>query len=893
MSLPALSIRLKLPLLISALLLAVTGSFSLAAYGEARKAAVAAAGERLRTVTQQLAGLLTLSASRLRATAETTAVSSAVQAYLRSPTDRSAALALAALQTTRPQSRQVVEAALWNARGEKVLSTSSGRTGQAVMPIDAALLQAAIGPDTGVISPFRTVADSVQYAVVVSVTRGHQVLGYYSQVRQMTSTAREREQTNALIGVGAALLLGDTIGGVWTDLGRPVSHPPVHLRDAGGLLEYQQGATGPVFAAASGIAHTPWIVVVEFPRGVVLAPARRFLGYVALIAGVILVIGLASAWALSGTITVPLQRLTSAAEAVAVGDYSRPVRITRRDELGRVAEVFNSMAQRVHESQQRLEGQVHDRTAELEALQRAQVEQARAEDALRVTRSRLEQMVNASTAVIYAVQITGDTFTPVWRSENITRLTGYDLAETMRPGWWYSNLHPEDRERAMREVARLLAKGEFVAEYRLRNKDGTYRWILDEARLQRGASAQPAEAVGAWIDITDRKRLEMQLQQAQKMEAVGQLAGGIAHDFNNMLTAIAANAELVQDALPAGDALRDDVEEIKSATTRAAALTRQLLAFSRQQVLQPRVLELDSVVMGMDRMLRRIIGEDVDLVTVLPPGVGRVEVDPGQIEQIVLNLAVNARDAMPTGGKLTIETARVEFDEAYARSHAPVQPGSYVMLAVSDTGMGMTPEVKARVFEPFFTTKEPGKGTGLGLATVYGIVKQSGGFIWVYSEPGAGTAFKLYLPRVEEAAAPLAPRTVVEPQRGTETILLVEDEAPVRRVAREVLRRYGYKVLEARRGEEALAICQDHPGVIHLVVTDVVMPGMSGPELVQQLSVLRPGIKVLFASGYPGEAIAHHGILDQGVAFLQKPFSVAELASKVREVLEGEAVRGP
>src|SRR5260370_3447926 len=343
MTVPALSIRLKLPLLISALLLAVTGSFSLAAYGEARKAAVAAASERLRTVTQQLAGLLRLSPSRLRATAETTAVSSAVQAYLRSPTDRSAALALAALQTTRPQSRQVVEAALWNARGEKVLSTSSGRTGQAVMPIDAALLQAAIGPDPGVISPFRTVADSVQFAVVVSVTAGHQVLGYYSQVRQMTSTAREREQTNALIGIGAALLLGDTIGGVWTDLGRPVSHPPVHLRDAGGLLEYQQGATGPVFAPATGMSHTPWIVVVEFPRGPLLPPPRRLLWYVALIAGVILVIGLASAWALSAPITVPLQRLPSAAEAVAVGDYYRPVGIPRRDELASGSEDFNIM----------------------------------------------------------------------------------------------------------------------------------------------------------------------------------------------------------------------------------------------------------------------------------------------------------------------------------------------------------------------------------------------------------------------------------------------------------------------------------------------------------------------------------------------------------------------
>src|SRR3989441_6627459 len=647
MSVPPLSIRQKLPLLICALLLAVMGSFSWAAYRGVRRAAIATASERLTSVSQQLAGLLRASASQRRKAADSTAAQAEIRAYLRAPNARSRVKALAALQPTGPQSQQVVENALWNPRGDRVLSTAVAgegtEGGRAVMGIDTALLHAAVGPDTGVVSPFRAVGDSAQYAVVVPVTEGGRVLGYLREVRRLASSAQGREQTNRLIGVGAALYLGNTAGDVWTDMSSVVSHPPVDLRGAGGVLQYERAGTGPVFAAASVIAGTPWTVVVEFPRGEVLAAARRFLRGLALIAAVILVIGLGSAWALSGTITGPLQRLMSAAEGVAVGDYSRQVSLARRDELGRLAHAFNSMAQRVHESQQRLEGQVEDRTAEVEALKRAQGDRARAEEALRVTRSRLEQVVNASAAVIYAIKITGDTFAPVWRSENITRLTGYDLAETMSPGWWRSNLHPEDQERVLREVSRLFTKGEFAAEYRFRYKDGTHHWILDEARLQRDGAGRPVEAVGAWIDITDRKRLEMQLQQAQKMESVGQLAGGIAHDFNNMLTAITANAELVQDQLPAGDPRRDDVEEIKAAATRAAALTRQLLAFSRQQVLQPKVLELDGTVMGMDRMLRRIIGEGIDLVTVLPPGVGRVEVDPGQIEQVVLNLAVNAQ----------------------------------------------------------------------------------------------------------------------------------------------------------------------------------------------------------------------------------------------------------
>ena len=385
----------------------------------------------------------------------------------------------------------------------------------------------------------------------------------------------------------------------------------------------------------------------------------------------------------------------------------------------------------------------------------------------------------------------------------------------------------------------------------------------------------------------ERKKLEEQLRQAQKMEAIGQLTGGIAHDFNNMLTVIIGYSELMLQRLKADDPLRSEVEQVKEAGVRASLLTRQLLAFSRKQVLQPRVLDLNAVLTNMDRMLQRLIGEDIDLVTVPAPGLGRVLADPGQIEQVIMNLAVNARDAMPQGGKLTIETANVELDEAYARQHGPVQPGPYVMLAVSDTGCGMDAETQARIFEPFFTTKEVGKGTGLGLSTVYGIVKQSSGDIWVYSEPGRGTTFKIYLPWVEGAVDTVEPGVApARDVRGSETILLVEDDVGIRRLVRQVLAERGYWVLEAIHGTHAIQISEQNTVPIHLLATDLVMPGMSGRELAEHLKPSRPNMKVLFMSGYTDKAIVHHGELDPGTAYLQKPFTPDALARKVREVLD-------
>ncbi|HWP85069.1 MAG TPA: response regulator [Terriglobia bacterium] len=383
------------------------------------------------------------------------------------------------------------------------------------------------------------------------------------------------------------------------------------------------------------------------------------------------------------------------------------------------------------------------------------------------------------------------------------------------------------------------------------------------------------------------RRTEEQLRQSQKLEAIGRLAGGLAHDFNNHLGVVLGYSQLLMERLGSEEAVRKPAMMIHEAATRAAALTRQLLAFSRKQVLEPRVLDLNAAVRELTQMLRALLGEDIEIVLSLEPALGKVKADPAQIDQILMNLAVNARDAMPHGGKLTLATANTELDQGYASQHAGVQPGPYVMLAVSDTGIGMDKETQAHIFEPFFTTKEPGKGTGLGLAMVYGIVKQSGGNIWVYSEVGRGTTFKIYLPRLD-AAVPAAAEETLPPAvlTGSETILVAEDEAMLRELARELLAGAGYTVLEAANGEQAIEVCQGHSGPVHLLMTDAVMPRMSGLELARRIRALRPGVTVLYVSGYADEAILRDGLMEPGAAFLQKPFSREALLRKLRETLE-------
>jgi PAS domain S-box-containing protein len=476
-----------------------------------------------------------------------------------------------------------------------------------------------------------------------------------------------------------------------------------------------------------------------------------------------------------------------------------------------------------------------------------------------------------------------------YESPSIERVLGYKPEELVGQNV-FEFVHPGD----LPHVIKTFTERSQIAglappiEVRFRHKDGS--WCILEV-ISSNLLDDPVMAgiVVNSRDITARRQLEEQFRQSHKMEAIGKLAGGVAHDFNNILTVITGYTELLLQLHPdEHDAERKDLEQIKRAGDRAASLTRQLLAFSRQQILQLRVLNLNDVVADMSKMLRRLIGEDIDLVILLDEELGHVKADPGQIEQVILNLAINARDAMPQGGKLTIETANVNLDEDYARRYVEVEPGPYVMLAVSDTGIGMDEEIQSHLFEPFFTTKEQGKGTGLGLATVHGIVNQSGGRIWVYSEPEQGTTFKIYLPRTDEAIESgdwdQAPAKLLW---GSETILLVEDEDMVRELARHILTENGYAVVAARHGEEALQFCKRHGGPIHLLLTDVIMPhGMSGRQLAERLALLRPEMKILYMSGYTDNAIVHHGVLDSGINFLQKPFAMDVLVSKVRQALD-------
>jgi signal transduction histidine kinase/CheY-like chemotaxis protein len=431
----------------------------------------------------------------------------------------------------------------------------------------------------------------------------------------------------------------------------------------------------------------------------------------------------------------------------------------------------------------------------------------------------------------------------------------------------------------------LKGKSSSPYEYQFVNKEGETRWAMESVTTT--TYQRKTAAIGYFMDITERKRLETQLTRAQRMEAVGILAGGIAHDFNNLLTAIMGYGELMKMDLEKNDPHYHYTEEILKTCTRGSTLTHQLLAFSRKQILQPTVLSVNSLVSGMERLLRRLIGEDVELITNIDEDLGAVKADKGQIEQIIMNLAVNARDAMPHGGKLTLETANVFLDESYGRSHLEVKPGPYVMLAVSDNGEGMDAATQAHIFEPFFTTKTLGQGTGLGLATVYGIVKQSGGHIWVYSEPGQGTTFKIYLPQVEEALSPTETKTgAIAELKGKETILVVEDDSTLREVISQGLKKFGYGVITAANGGEALLISEKRKEPIHLLLTDVVLPQMGGRELAERLSSSLPGLKVLYMSGYTENAIVNNGILREDVGFLQKPFKVNVMVQKIREVLE-------
>ncbi len=454
------------------------------------------------------------------------------------------------------------------------------------------------------------------------------------------------------------------------------------------------------------------------------------------------------------------------------------------------------------------------------------------------------------------------------------------------PGVWMDAVHPDDRERVEQAAYARSRRDEFDEVYRIIRPDGAVRWIRDRAFHLYNDAGELYRLVGTAADITEQRQLEEQLQQAQKMEIVGRLAGGVAHDFNNLLTVINGMADLVLAGLADDDPTRRDITQIRLAGDRAAALTGRLLAVSRRQILKPEIVDLSAIAAGLQDMIQRLVGEDVTLVLELAPDLASVRADPGQIEQVVLNLVVNAVDAMPDGGVLTIETRTVQVDAVYAAEHPGTRPGPHAMLAVRDTGVGMDESIRRRIFEPFFTTKALGKGTGLGLSMVYGIVKQSGGSIWFQSEPGHGSRFTIYLPYVTGSPASRQTSVPAAMARGQETVLVVEDEVPLRELAARILTTAGYTVLQAANGADALALLERHAEPVHLLFTDVVMPGMNGRELASRLTMLRPAIRVLYTSGYTEDAILRHGVLDDPGRFLSKPYTPSVLRRRIREALD-------
>ncbi len=501
-----------------------------------------------------------------------------------------------------------------------------------------------------------------------------------------------------------------------------------------------------------------------------------------------------------------------------------------------------------------------------------------------VIRARLAAIVDSSNNAIISKDFDGTIRT--W-NPSAERIFGYTAGEII--GESIFRLVPPQLHDEERSILARLAAGETIDEYettRVR-KDGKTVAIQLSASPIRDGEGRLVGASAIKRDVTQVRSLEAQLRQAQKMEAVGQLAGGIAHDFNNLLSVILGYGQLLAEALPTENPLRESVDEIVKAGARAAELTGQLLSFSRQQVMDLRVVDLNAVVQGVESMLRRLVGEDVEFDLVLSPEPARCRADAGHLGQVLMNLAVNARDAMPGGGELIVEVGVVELDADYAKSHADARPGPHVMISVTDTGCGMSPDTQARIFEPFFTTKGEGRGTGLGLSTVYGIVKQIGGNVWVYSEVDRGTTIKVYLPRTEEQVAPESQAARTAPKPGTETILLVEDDAQVRKLVHDVLTRAGYRVLEAPGGSEALVLSAGLADPIHLLLTDVVMPAMGGRELAERLLETRPDMRVIHMSGYAERAIVHHGVLEPGINYLAKPITASSLLAKVRQVLEG------
>ena len=848
------SLAWKLPLMFCFLVLAVSTVLSWAAYLQVRRSVLQLAEGRLQGVTQELSSLMATSARQLHARARALAGAPALRSYLATPGVAQRRAAIAALERADPADTTIIAVELLDANGEPMLAVGPA-AGSIVSPSSRELATTERRSDSSIIGVLRLRGDTLVYPSAAMVPAGGGPTGYVVQWRRVGATRTDANSpVERLIGSGALFYLGGG-GGEWTDLRGRATPPPIDVSGTDGVtLHYRRPGVGDVMAASMAVPGTPWRVLLEFPGSEVMAPVRQVVRSVALVGLLVMLLGLVGASMLSRRITRPLRQLTEAATALSGADHTRRVSVTGTDELSQLAEAFNVMIDRVDD--------------EMAARRRSE------------DQWRLLFEANPQPMWVY------DPETLRFLAVNDAAVSQYGYSAREFESMSIQDiLPPEDVDTVVKEIERTKDQ-DVTGLRRHRTKAGK---VMDVDVI-----AQPlifglrrARLVLAQ-DVTEKLALEHQLRQAQKMEAVGRLAGGVAHDFNNALAVISTYAELLQEPEGTDEARRATyVDSIQKAARHAQSLTRQLLAFSRRQHLKPVELDINNAVKGISQILKRVIGEDIDFVTRLAHDVGKVKVDPGQFEQVLLNLAVNARDAMPSGGSLTVTTDRLELDEASGRLHGLRGAGDYVMLSVADTGAGMSAETRARIFEPFFTTKEEGKGTGLGLATVYGIVAQSGGEITVYSEPGHGSTFRVYLPRVSESAeAPTPAAFSPAPARGAETILLVEDDAAVRAMVAEVLDLHGYTVLVAATPEEAVQIAARHSQPLDMVISDVVMPKMNGPTLVAKLQEKRPGLKALLMSGYTGDAILNRGVDGSALPFLEKPFTVKGIAHKVRDILD-------
>jgi PAS domain S-box-containing protein len=852
------SLRVRLPLTISLVVIVILGVALFAAYREVEAALVAAGIDRARAASGQVASMMEGQLRAMNAQVRLIAAEPALRDYLKTRDSAKASAAEVELRKLlRGTSPRTVT--LWDRANRRVLQVQlagpQGESGpQALPPAEA--------PASEGWQPMRTTDEGAflsTSALVSDLYPTHEALGYVAA--SSAFAVNPPGLFSRLVGGDATVLLANRDGRGLVDLetSRGVTGPGVIPADG----RYERDGLRRVVAASS-ISDTPFDIRIELSDSVILASGRRFLqrmiffGVLAAIASAILI----------RTLTIremrPLAELTAATEAMAAGDYSRHIGKFRHDEVGRLARAFDAMTTKV--------------AADI-------TERERIARALQENEERLRYTLSAARV-------------GTWQMDLGTGIV--EWSETMGPLFGVSSsalpsqrdrvlevIHADDREAVSSCLMRDSGdQQEHEIFFRALQPDGDHKWVVGRSRLATDA-AGVSRLVGVCIDVTEQKILEQQLRQALKMDAIGKLAGGVAHDFNNLLTAILGFATLLHEGFEPGDPRRSQVDAILQAGKRAADLTAQLLAFSRQQLVQPIVVNVKSAVDEAMVLLRRLIGENIQLQTVYTADQAKVRVDPGQLQQILMNLAINARDAMPEGGRLTIEISNAELDAAYGGQHIAINPGPYVLIAVSDTGVGMSEAVRMRLFEPFFTTKPRGEGTGLGLATVYGAVKQAGGYVWAYSEPGQGSNFKVYLPRVaDDQPAAAAPLPVLQPEKGSETILLVEDEDGVRLLTRMILERAGYRVILAASAEEAEQTHLQFAGSIALLITDVVLPGSSGPDLYRRLSIRDRSLKVLYMSGYTDDAVFRTGRLEQGVSFVQKPFTAVELQRKIRETLE-------